>query len=107
MVEILTKPKNSLVNQYKEIFKYDGVDLDFTTESLRDIARETMKRKTGARGLRGILEEILKESMFTIPSDGDVVKCIVKEGGKIDFIRKEGRKNRLLKCKKKKMSSTI
>lgn len=92
MVEILTKPKNSLVNQYKEIFKYDGVDLDFTTESLRDIARETMKRKTGARGLRGILEEILKESMFTIPSDGDVVKCIVKEGGKIDLIRKEGQK---------------
>ncbi len=92
MVEILTKPKNSLVNQYKEIFKYDGVDLDFTTESLRDIARETMKRKTGARGLRGILEEILKQSMFTIPSDGDVVKCIVKEGGKIDLIRKEGQK---------------
>lgn len=92
MVEILIKPKNSLVNQYKEIFKYDGVDLDFTTESLRDIARETMKRKTGARGLRGIIEEILKESMFMIPSDGDVVKCIVKEGGKIDIIRKEGRK---------------
>ena len=92
MVEILTKPKNSLVNQYKEIFKYDGVDLDFTTESLRDIARETMKRKTGARGLRGILEEILKESMFTIPSDGNVVKCIVKEGGKIDLIRKESQK---------------
>ena len=92
MVEILTKPKNSLVNQYKEIFKYDGVDLDFTTESLRDIARETMKRKTGARGLRGILEEILKQSMFTIPSDGDIVKCIVKEGGKIDLIRKEGQK---------------
>lgn len=92
MVEILTKPKNSLVNQYKEIFKYDGVDLDFTTESLRDIARETMKRKTGARGLRGILEEILKESMFTIPSEGDIVKCIVKEGGKIDIIRKESQK---------------
>ena len=92
MVEILIKPKNSLVNQYKEIFKYDGVDLDFTTESLRDIARETMKRKTGARGLRGIIEEILKESMFMIPSDGDVVKCIVKEGGKIDIIRKEGQK---------------
>lgn len=92
MVEILTKPKNSLVNQYKEIFKYDGVDLDFTTESLRDIARETMKRKTGARGLRGILEEILKQSMFTIPSEGDIVKCIVKEGGKIDLIRKEGQK---------------
>ena len=92
MVEILTKPKNSLVNQYKEIFKYDGVDLDFTTESLRDIARETMKRKTGARGLRGILEEILKQSMFTIPSDGNVVKCIVKEGGKIDLIRKESQK---------------
>lgn len=92
MVEILTKPKNSLVNQYKEIFKYDGVDLDFTTESLRDIARETMKRKTGARGLRGILEEILKQSMFTIPSEGDIVKCIVKEGGKIDLIRKESQK---------------
>lgn len=92
MVEILTKPKNSLVNQYKEMFKYDGIELEFTQEALKNIAKETMKRKTGARGLRGIMEEILKESMFNLPSEDDVEKCIVKDIKNVEIVRKENEK---------------
>jgi ATP-dependent Clp protease ATP-binding subunit ClpX len=89
MVSILTEPKDSIVNQYKELFKYDGVELEFTPESLRSIAKETIKRKTGARGLRGILEEILKDSMYSIPSEEGVAKCIVEEGGKVHIVKKQ------------------
>ena len=77
MVKILTEPKDCIVNQYKEIFKYDGVELEFTPEALKEIAKETIKKKTGARGLRGILERILKEAMFNIPSEDNIEKCIV------------------------------
>ena len=89
MVDILTKPKNSIVNQYKEMFKYDGVELEFTDEALTEIAKETIKRKTGARGLRGIMEEILKETMFILPSENDIEKCIVEKGGKVKIIRNQ------------------
>lgn len=93
IVEILVKPKNSLVNQYKEFFTYDGVDLEFTDEVLREMAKETIKRKTGARGLRGIMEEVLKDPMFRLPSMPDVEKCIVEKGGKIVLVKKgEGKK---------------
>lgn len=89
MVSILTEPKDSIVNQYKELFKYDGVELEFTPESLKSIAKETIKRKTGARGLRGILEEILKDSMYSIPSEEGIAKCIVEEGGKVHIVKKQ------------------
>lgn len=92
MVEILVKPKNCLVNQYKEFFRYDGIDLEFTDEALKEMARETIKRKTGARGLRGIIEERLKDSMFRLPSEPDVKKCVVERGGKIVLVRKEEKK---------------
>lgn len=92
MVEILTKPKDCIVNQYKEFFKYDGVELEFTSDSIEEIARETIKRKAGARGLRGIIEEILKESMFTIPSETDIEKCIVEKGCKVNIIKKQDKK---------------
>ena len=81
MVKILTEPKDCIVNQYKEFFKYDGIELEFTPDALKDIAKETIKRKTGARGLRGILEGILKDSMFNLPDEDDVEKCIVEKGG--------------------------
>lgn len=93
MVEILVKPKDCLVNQYKEFFKYDGIDLEFTPEALREMARKTIKRKTGARGLRGIIEETLKDSMFQLPSEPDVEKCIVEEGGRVFLVRKEKKKS--------------
>ena len=89
MMKILTEPKDCIVNQYKEIFKYDGVELEFTPEVLKEIAKETIKKKTGARGLRGILERILKEAMFNIPSEDNIEKCIVSKGGKVDLVRRK------------------
>ena len=72
LVEILTKPKNSLVKQYKKLFAYDGVDLEFTDEALHRIAKKSLKRKTGARGLRGIMESNLSKIMYEVPSEKDV-----------------------------------
>lgn len=89
MVKILTGPKNSIVKQYKESFKYDGIELEFTDEALRDIAKETIKNKTGARGLRGVIEKVLKDYMFTLPSEDDVEKCIVEGIDKVSVIRIE------------------
>ena len=60
---------------------------------LKDIAKETIKRKTGARGLRGILEGILKDSMFNLPDEDDVEKCIVEKGGKVNVVRKQAEKS--------------
>ena len=94
MVDILTKPKDSIVNQYKELFKYDGVSLEFTKDALKDIAKETMKRKTGARGLRGIIEETLKEPMFNIPSEKNVDRCVVGSGRAVKIIKKRNFKKR-------------
>lgn len=91
MVDILTKPKNSIVNQYKELFKYDGVELEFTDEALKEMAKETIKRKTGARGLRGIMEKTLKETMFMLPSEDDIEKCIVEKGGNVKIVRDQKR----------------
>lgn len=76
MMKILTEPKDCIVNQYKEIFKYDGVELEFTPEALKEIAKETIKKKTSARGFKGYLERILKEAMFNIPSEDNIEKCI-------------------------------
>ena len=74
---ILTEPKNSLVKQYHKFFEYDGVDLVFTDDALEAIAGEAMKRKTGARALRTIIEEVMLNIMYEIPSTQDVKKCIV------------------------------
>ena len=77
MVDILAKPQNSIVSQYRKLMEYDGIELVFTERALREIARETLKKKTGARGLRSIIEGILRESMYTLPSDEEAEKCIV------------------------------
>lgn len=92
MVKILTEPKDCIINQYKEFFKYDGVELEFSDEALKEIAAETIKRKTGARGLRGIIEGVLKEYMFMIPDEHDVYKCIVEKGGKVNVMRRQDEK---------------
>ena len=67
--KILTEPKNCLVSQYKKLFDLDKVDLEFTPEALDAIAEKTIARKTGARGLRSIMEDTLKNLMFEVPSD--------------------------------------
>jgi ATP-dependent Clp protease ATP-binding subunit ClpX len=77
MIAILTEPKNALVKQFKRMLSLDGVELTFTDDALEAIAKEAMGRKTGARGLRTIIEEILLDVMYEIPSRPDVVKCIV------------------------------
>jgi len=77
LINILVKPKNSLVKQYGKMFKMDKVDLEFTKDSLREIARQALKRGTGARGLRAIMEEIMLNVMFEIPARKDISKCII------------------------------
>ena len=77
MVRILTKPKNALVKQYKELFRLDGIDLEFEDEALEAIADLAIKRKTGARGLRTILEKMMLSTMYESPSRKDIEKCIV------------------------------
>lgn len=76
---ILTSPKNALVKQYIELFKLDGVDLKFEDDAITEIARLAIERKTGARGLRSIMEEILLDIMFEIPSDDKISECIVEK----------------------------
>jgi len=79
LVRILVEPRNALVRQYQKILEMDGVELVFTEEALRAIAREAMARNTGARGLRTIIEEIMLNIMYEIPSRSDVRRCIVTE----------------------------
>ncbi|WP_314549482.1 ATP-dependent Clp protease ATP-binding subunit ClpX [uncultured Gemella sp.] len=77
LVRVLTEPKNSVVKQYEYLFKLDGVKLVFEQEALEEIAKESIKRKTGARGLRSIIEELLLDVMFEIPSNKNIKTCTV------------------------------
>ena len=79
LVRILTEPKNALVRQYTKLMRMDGVELEFTDEALRAIAQQAIERKSGARGLRAIIEGILLDIMFELPVCDDVKKCIVTE----------------------------
>lgn len=79
LVQILTEPKNALAKQYKELLRMDDVDLEFKPEALRAVAEKAIARKTGARGLRSILEETMLDTMYEIPSRKDVKKCIITE----------------------------
>ena len=77
LVKILTEPRNALLKQYQKIFQMDGVDLVFTKEAVSCIAREAQKRKTGARALRSILEEVMLDIMYEVPSLPSIRKCII------------------------------
>ena len=79
MVHILTEPKNALVKQYQKMLDMDDVELEFTPEALQAIAKEALRRNTGARGLRSIIERIMLDVMFDVPSRHDVEKCVVTE----------------------------
>ncbi len=79
MVKILVEPKNALVKQYQKLFELDGVELRFTEGALRAVAREALRRKTGARGLRAILEEAMLDLMYELPSMEGVRECVVTE----------------------------
>lgn len=77
LIRILTEPKNALVKQYQKFFELDNVNLEFKPEALQEIAVEAIKRNTGARGLRAIVENLMKDVMYEIPSRTDINKCIV------------------------------
>ncbi|MBU5485393.1 ATP-dependent Clp protease ATP-binding subunit ClpX [Clostridium sp. MSJ-11] len=79
LVSILSQPKNALVKQYKKLFEIDNVELEFKDEALEAIAEEAIKRSTGARGLRAILEDMMKDIMFKIPSEESIIKVVINE----------------------------
>ncbi|MDD5411872.1 MAG: ATP-dependent Clp protease ATP-binding subunit ClpX, partial [Methylobacter sp.] len=93
LIQVLTEPKNALVRQYQQLFAYEGVELKFEQDALIEIAKKAIERETGARGLRSIMEQILRKTMFDIPSVDDVEQCIVdadvvKGEGEIRLIKK-------------------
>jgi len=79
LIRILTEPKNSLVKQYQKLLSLDGVELEFDAGALLQIAKEAIKRNTGARGLRAIIEQIMLDMMYELPSRDDVSKCVITE----------------------------
>ncbi len=86
LVEILSKPKNALVRQYKKFFEFDNVELQFTDDALESIADLALLRSTGARGLRAILEEVLLNVMYEIPSRGDITQCVITREVVVDKV---------------------
>lgn len=101
LVTILKEPKNSLVKQYTKLFEMDNCDIEFTDRALRAVARKSLERKTGARGLRSILEKSMMEIMYEIPSREDILKCIIDEDTILD-----GTKPKLLYSSEKKESAS-
>ena len=77
LMRIITEPKNAMLKQYKKLLEFDGVELEFEDDAIREIAKQSAARKTGARGLRSIMEKTMLDTMFTIPSEEKAVKCIV------------------------------
>jgi ATP-dependent Clp protease ATP-binding subunit ClpX len=77
LVQILTEPKNALIKQYQKLFDLDGVELEFTDDAVTAIADKAMERGTGARGLRAIIEEVLLNVMYEVPSREDIAKVVV------------------------------
>ncbi len=79
LVQILTKPRNAIVKQYQKLLRMDNIELDFTEGAIKALAKEAYRRKTGARALRGIVEELMLEVMYEIPSREDVHKCTITQ----------------------------
>ena len=79
LIKILTEPKNALIKQYQKLLKFDDVELVFTEEALKLVAKKAMERNLGARGLRGIIEEIMRDVMYEVPDEENVKEVIVTE----------------------------
>ncbi|MFL0251107.1 ATP-dependent Clp protease ATP-binding subunit ClpX [Clostridium neuense] len=96
LIKVLSQPKNALVKQYKKLFQLDNVELEFQNDALKAIAKEAIQRNTGARGLRAIMEEMLKDTMFDIPSREDIEKVLVTEEAvkskQLDLVLSDGAK---------------
>ncbi len=102
MVRILTEPKNSLVKQYKALFDLDDVELDFDKDALVEIAKKSIERKTGARGLRAIMENVMMDYMYTVPSDDKIKKLVVTKEMVDNNLRLEDKKDDVLAIEDKK-----
>ena len=89
LIQILVEPKNSLVKQYQKLFEIDGVELVFEQEALEAIVDKAIERKTGARGLRSIIEEIMRDIMFEIPSNPNIEKCIITKSTVVNNVGPE------------------
>ena len=87
LAKILTEPKNALCKQYKKLLEMDGIDLQFTPDAVREIAKQAIARKTGARGLRAIIENVMLDTMFELPGHKEVKECIVDQ----DAVKPGGR----------------
>lgn len=111
LMNILKEPKNALVKQYKKLFEMDNVELEFTDEALEAVAEEALKRNTGARGLRAIIEDVMKDIMFEIPSNEQIFKVTVNketlETKKPEVELTEGQKRLPIKSKKTKSRKGI
>jgi ATP-dependent Clp protease ATP-binding subunit ClpX len=79
LIDILITPKNALVKQYQKLFAMDGKELEVRPGALRAVARKALERKTGARGLRAILEDVMLDSMYSLPEMGDVERVVIDE----------------------------
>src|SRR4029077_19266748 len=86
LVRILIEPKNALVKQYRKVFELDNVELEFSEDALEAVAEQAMWRGTGARGLRAILEEVLLEVMYDLPSRSDIGKCLIDRSVVLDRV---------------------
>jgi ATP-dependent Clp protease ATP-binding subunit ClpX len=87
LVSILTEPRNAVVKQYQKLFAFDGIDLEFTPDAIQEVAKTALKRKTGARGLRSILEQVMLDVMYDLPANEKIAKCIITK----DAITGEGK----------------
>jgi ATP-dependent Clp protease ATP-binding subunit ClpX len=94
LLAILLEPKNSLIKQYKKLFELEGIELKFTEKALREIVKLSQKRKSGARGLRSILEKVMVNVMFQVPSLENIKECLITEDvilGKAEPVLKSGK----------------
>ena len=110
LIKIVTEPKNSLVKQYKKLLSYDGVELEFTDDSIEAIVEKAIERNTGARGLRSIIEDVMRDVMFDIPSNPKIEKCIITketvlEGKQPDIIINEEKTEKRPRIRKKKIEA--
>ena len=89
LIRILTEPKNALVKQYQELIRLDGSQLEFTPEALQEMAKLAIARNTGARGLRSIIEDVMRDVMFDLPSRQDVKKVVITKASVVEHAAPE------------------
>jgi len=110
LCSILTEPKNAIVKQYQKLFEFDGIELEFTDDAVKEIAQTALHRKTGARGLRSIIEQVMLDVMYDLPGNEKIAKCIVtKESitGEGKPVLEEGDRKKRLETKSSKAAKKI